>query len=245
MKSILDKVLWKVGFYGQIPSPPVRVGIDGPYASLHDAPRYQPAVLRLDDHEFEVADGFSFYWMHKEIYIDEVYRFLPCHPRPYIIDCGANYGVSVLWFKRMYPDCRILAVEADPGIYDMLRRNVNRHGLSDVTLIHRAVSGALGDVRFQCIGADQVESMWIESLAMVLEFLSSMFLLCFSTSSSAMKKLIFRRLILKAQSLMRSAHHINWDRTGRCLSSIIRLFISLSNCTLCYPFLSERDSATT
>lgn len=154
MKSILDKVLWKVGFYGQIPSPPVRVGIDGPYASLHDAPRYQPAVLRLDDHEFEVADGFSFYWMHKEIYIDEVYRFLPCHPRPYIIDCGANYGVSVLWFKRMYPDCRILAVEADPGIYDMLRRNVNRHGLSDVTLIHRAVSGALGDVRFQCIGAD-------------------------------------------------------------------------------------------
>ena len=154
MIRILEKILWKVGIYGPVPSPPVRPGIEGPYVYLHDAPRHQPAVLNLDDDEFEIADGFSFYWMHREIYGDEVYRFFSSRPRPRIIDCGANYGVSVVWFKRNYPDSRIIAVEADPGIYDMLKRNVERRSLSDTTLINRAVSGSLGDVCFHRIGAD-------------------------------------------------------------------------------------------
>jgi hypothetical protein len=77
MGSILEKILWKIGFYGPIPSPPIRPGIGGPYAYLHDLPRHQPATLQLDDHPFEIADGFSFYWMHKEIYRDEIIGFDP------------------------------------------------------------------------------------------------------------------------------------------------------------------------
>jgi len=90
MGSILERILWKAGFYGPIPLPPTRPGIEGPYSYLHDLPRHQPATLLLDDHEFEIADGFSFYWMHKEIYGDEVYHFRPQRDRPFVIDCGAN-----------------------------------------------------------------------------------------------------------------------------------------------------------
>lgn len=154
MGSILEKILWKTGFFGPIPSPPIRPGIDGPFAYLHDLPRHQPATLQLDDQAFEIADGFSFYWMHKEIFSDKVYYFRPQQEPPFIIDCGANYGVSVVWFKRVYPEARIVAVEADPNIFAMLQRNIDRHAYSDVTLLQRAVADASGSLAFQCIGAD-------------------------------------------------------------------------------------------
>lgn len=96
---MIEKILWKVGFFGSIPSPP-KSTLDGPYADLHDLPRNPPVSLQLNGHKFDVADGFSFYWMHKEIYADEVYRFRQSSDRPLIIDLGANYGVSVTWFKQ-------------------------------------------------------------------------------------------------------------------------------------------------
>src|SRR6478672_5618518 len=47
-----------------------------------------------------------------EIFIEEVYKqSLP--PNPYIIDCGANIGLSVIYLKQMFPDARIIAFEPD------------------------------------------------------------------------------------------------------------------------------------
>lgn len=154
MRAILDKISWKLGFHGPIPSPPDRSGLQGPFVALYDYPRHQPATVQLDDHDFEIADGPSFYWMHKEIYLDEVYHFRREREAPFIIDCGANYGVSVAWFKHFCPDARIVAVEADPSIFQLLSRNINRRNFSDVNLLHRAVSDTAGTVAFQCIGAD-------------------------------------------------------------------------------------------
>ena len=92
--------------------------------------------------------------MHKEIYRDEIYQFRSDKNRPFIIDCGANCGVSVAWFKQAYPDSRIVAVEADPKIYAMLQRNIERRGHDNVTRLQRAVANASGTLAFQCIGAD-------------------------------------------------------------------------------------------
>jgi FkbM family methyltransferase len=154
MKSIVDKFLWKIGFYGPVPLPPVRKDVDGPYADCHDLARNQATSVLLDDNEFDIADGFSFYWMHKEIYRDQSYLFHCLRDNPVIIDCGSNYGVSIVWFKKNYPDARIIGVEADPVVFDMLSRNVSRHNFSDVKLLHRAVSSESGHVPFHCLGAD-------------------------------------------------------------------------------------------
>ena len=154
MKKILDKVLWKIGFYGPIPLAPLHPFADGPYVDCYNMVRNQACSIVLDDNKFDIADGPSFYMMHKEIYRDQSYLFRYQRDTPLIIDCGSNYGVSILWFKKNYPDARIVGVEADPVVFDMLFRNVSRRNFADVTLLHRAVSSKSGHVPFHCLGAD-------------------------------------------------------------------------------------------
>jgi len=154
MKAIWDKLLWKIGFYGPIPLAPSRAFVDGPYANCYDMARYQACSIILDDNEFEIADGPSFYMMHREIYGDQSYLFRCQRDIPVIIDCGSNYGVSILWFKKSYPDAKIVGVEADPVVFDMPFRNISRRSFSDVKLLHRAVSSKSGHIPFHCLGAD-------------------------------------------------------------------------------------------
>jgi FkbM family methyltransferase len=154
MKAILDKFLWKIGFYSPIPLAPSRAFVDGPYANCYDMARNQACSIILDDNEFEITDGPSFYMMHREIYSDQSYLFRSQRDVPVIIDCGSNYGVSILWFKKSYPDAKIVGVEADPVVFDMLFRNISRRNFSDVKLLHRAVSSKSGHIPFHCLGAD-------------------------------------------------------------------------------------------
>jgi FkbM family methyltransferase len=65
--------------------------------------------------------------------------FHTANPRPTILDCGANIGVSVLRYKTLYPACRIIAFEPDPRLYDLLQRNVAMNALQDVETIQAAV----------------------------------------------------------------------------------------------------------
>ena len=41
-----------------------------------------------------------------------------------IIDCGANIGISSLWFAKEFPGAEIYAVEPSPTNFEMLRKNV-------------------------------------------------------------------------------------------------------------------------
>lgn len=68
--------------------------------------------------------------------------------RPRIIDCGSNVGLSLLWFKRQYPESRILAFELDPQAFAMLQCNVAQFGWSDVELRNQAVLDKAGTVDF-------------------------------------------------------------------------------------------------
>ena len=55
-----------------------------------------------------------------------------------IIDCGANIGLSTLYFLRRFPEARVIALEPDPDNFKMLARNTA--GFSDrVTLLQAAV----------------------------------------------------------------------------------------------------------
>jgi FkbM family methyltransferase len=74
----------------------------------------------------------------KEIFLDEIYKQdLPAEP--YIIDCGANIGLSVIYMKWKYPGAEIVAFEPDEQNFNLLEKNVRSFGFSRVTLKKEAV----------------------------------------------------------------------------------------------------------
>ena len=84
--------------------------------------------------------------LYREIVIAQVYSFSFFGSNPLIIDCGSNVGMSVLYFKKLFPECRVLAVEPDPEAFRMLQRNVSDNRWQNVTLYNSAVAGTDGTI---------------------------------------------------------------------------------------------------
>jgi len=102
-------------------------------------PRYQPTNVTFHQYHLEVPDCFSWMWQYEEIYVEKFYKFKTSNPAPIIYDCGANVGMSVLYFKELYPKASIKAFEAEPQIAIYLRKNLATNGISDVEIIEKAV----------------------------------------------------------------------------------------------------------
>lgn len=83
----------------------------------------------------------SFWYLHslKEIFIEEVYRFKSSTDTPYILDCGSNIGLSVIYFKKLFPKAEIIAFEPDRHIYGLLKDNLHDFGYTDVVVENKAV----------------------------------------------------------------------------------------------------------
>ncbi len=73
-----------------------------------------------------------------EIFIEEIYKQkLPSDA--YIIDCGANIGLSVIYLKKLFPDSTIIAFEPDESNCQILTKNVASFDLNKVELKQEAV----------------------------------------------------------------------------------------------------------
>jgi FkbM family methyltransferase len=125
-----------------------------PYEHLFKAPRYVVRTEDLAGEPFQIPDGISFYYGYREIFQDEIYRFNAASRVPRIIDCGSHCGLSIVYFKQLYPDARIVAIEADPQIFDLLTLNVRQFRFADVTLVNKAIALEPGEVTFHREGAN-------------------------------------------------------------------------------------------
>lgn len=92
--------------------------------------------------------------MYREIFEQEIYAFRAHSKTPFIVDCGANIGLSILYFKKIYPMCRIVAFEPDPNVFSVLERNIQNSGYKDITLIRRALWSSETSLNFMSEGAD-------------------------------------------------------------------------------------------
>ena len=95
-----------------------------------------------------VLDYLSFIYSFEEIFIFDEYYFDTNDIAPCVLDLGSNIGLSILYFKLLYPEAKIIAVEPDPRSFKALKKLVETNGLQDVQLINRAVSDKKGVVRF-------------------------------------------------------------------------------------------------
>lgn len=107
---------------------------------LRSLPRYQATSTDLFGSAFDLPDAASFVEMYGEIFSQQMYQFESGRAAPRIIDGGANIGLSVLYFKKLFPQSRIVAFEPDENISAILERNIAQAGLANVTVIRRALS---------------------------------------------------------------------------------------------------------
>lgn len=90
----------------------------------------------------------SFRNLFTEIFIFQQYRFITQKKDPYIVDAGANIGMSVLFFKFLYPHSRVIAFEPDEDVFALLKQNIHVNNLKDVTIYNVALLDKKGEISF-------------------------------------------------------------------------------------------------
>lgn len=86
-----------------------------------------------------------------EIFENEIYKAVFKTAEPLILDCGANIGMSVVYFKKIAPGARVIAYEPDTVNFDLLEKNTKH--LSGVTNVKAAVWINEDNLEFEDVGA--------------------------------------------------------------------------------------------
>lgn len=76
----------------------------------------------------------------QEIFSHHIYFFETENQTPLIIDAGAHIGIATLYFKKLYPNAQVIAIEPHPVSFKLLQKNVEENYLENVTLINAAFS---------------------------------------------------------------------------------------------------------
>src|SRR6266487_3582389 len=69
---------------------------------------------KIDNLTFSFINENEFEGMYNETFKYNQYRFTADTSAPFILDCGSNIGVSVVYFKTLYPQAKIIAFEPSP-----------------------------------------------------------------------------------------------------------------------------------
>lgn len=109
------------------------------YKKLLKHPRYCKGESSLWGYEMKYVDACTFLHGGEEIFAKKIYEFKTDSEKPFIIDCGANIGLSVLYFRQLYPNSEILAFEPDPQIFKVLEENVEQNNCKNVKLFKKAI----------------------------------------------------------------------------------------------------------
>jgi len=124
------------------------------FYQLSKIPRFKEGHTDLLKNDLKFVDSASFCSSYKEIFKKEIYKFKSDNESPYIIDCGANIGLSIIYFKKLYPKAKIIAFEPDKTISKILKYNIDSFNLNDVEIIQKGLSNKVGKKKFFRHGAD-------------------------------------------------------------------------------------------
>ncbi len=87
-------------------------------------------------------------YLFREIFLEHQYSFKSQKASPAIIDCGANIGMAILYFKKFYPESKVMAFEANPVTFNYLKKNIIANNLTNVEIFNLALSDKQGTISF-------------------------------------------------------------------------------------------------
>ncbi len=99
---------------------------------------------RFGNFTLSFSDYQTFVGLFEEIFIFEVYAFSAQGGTPLILDCGSNIGLSVLYFKKYYPDAHIVCFEPQPTMAKYLEKNIAQNHLTSIDVHTVAISNSPG-----------------------------------------------------------------------------------------------------
>ncbi len=121
---------------------------------LKTTKRYKIVNIDFLGKKLKIVDSASFLSSYKEIFENQILYFRAENDNPTIIDCGANIGLSVLFFKYFYPNAHIIAFEPVPEIFEVLKYNISQFGYNNIVLHRKAIWKETTKVPFMNEGAD-------------------------------------------------------------------------------------------
>lgn len=116
--------------------------------------RHSINSTKLHGSKIFFPDSLSFLFMEKEIFEKKIYAFISEKKNPYVIDGGANIGLSTIFIKKIYPEAKIIAFEPDNTIANFFLKNIKSFKLEGVTLIKKALWSSETKLYFEGDGAD-------------------------------------------------------------------------------------------
>lgn len=116
--------------------------------------RYTPHHFFYKNYQFFVSDFISVAYQIKEYFGAERMQFTSTSKQPVIIDCGANVGVSIMYFKKLFPESTMIAFEPDPQICALLKKNIEVNNVKNVAIHELAVWKNNEGIEFGVEGAD-------------------------------------------------------------------------------------------
>lgn len=103
----------------------------------------------LDKFKFSFPGYKDLLQLFLETFIEKDYQFKSTKSSPFIIDCGSNLGMSLLFFKTIFPDAEILAFEPSPSSFTFLTKNIKDNNLTRINVVNKALSNKKGECFFQ------------------------------------------------------------------------------------------------
>jgi FkbM family methyltransferase len=106
--------------------------------------------------EMRMMEPYGLWVLMNELLLDEEYFFDAETDAPRILDCGTHVGMSIYYFKGLFPNARITGFEPVPEMREIALENVRRNGYSDVEVLPYALAEARKTARFYVSTTDSM-----------------------------------------------------------------------------------------
>lgn len=103
------------------------------------------SIMGMKIHGFHYG---TMLYLFNEIFVNDEYDFTPSSKDIQIIDCGANIGMSILYFKHHFPNSKITAFEPNPHVFKLLQKTIEENELKGVDIFNLALSNKSEELEF-------------------------------------------------------------------------------------------------
>ena len=102
---------------------------------------------RVGKYNIWYENSDEFYELKKEIFGENCYYMESDIESPLIIDAGAHIGMTVIYFKMLFPNARIIAFEPIGANFELLKKNIEENQLENVEIYQAVVAPKSGRLR--------------------------------------------------------------------------------------------------